>query len=376
MNSFIFVFPIRMTMKFCDLNVQYNQYKDEIDQAIAAVISSASFINGEEIDLLEKELSAFTGSRHSIACSSGTDALLLAMMALEVQPGDEIICPAFSFFASASMISFLKAKPVFVDVSPLDFNIDVTKIEEKITARTRGIIAVSLFGQCANFKAINEIAKNKGLWVIEDAAQSFGAIYDGKRSCSLSDVATTSFFPAKPLGCYGDGGAIFTDDDKLATKMAMLRSHGQVKRYHHQRIGINGRIDTLQAAILRVKLRHFEKEIVTRQMAALKYSQLLDGHALLPEVGDDNISVWAQYTIGLENRDHIREQLAEKGIPTAVHYPVILPLQEAFREVVPAGEAFPVSQLLSETVLSLPMHGFIRNDEIEEVARTLIALQS
>ena len=361
-------------MQFCDLNRQYLAYKTEIDEAIQKVINSASFINGTEIEQLENELAFFSGAKHALACSSGTDALLLALMALELQPGDEVICPAFSFFASASMVSLLKAKPVFVDVSPIDFNIDVTKIEEKITARTRGIIAVSLFGQCANFNVINEIAKHKGLWVIEDAAQSFGAIYDGKRSCSITDVAVTSFFPAKPLGCYGDGGAVFTSDEKLAAKIKMLRSHGQEKRYVHKRIGINGRMDTIQAAILRVKLKHFEEEIITRQMAALKYSQLLDNKVMLPEVSDKNISVWAQYTIGVENRDEVQQKLKEKDIPTTVHYPKILPLQEAFAGVVPMNEKFEVAQLLSESVLSLPMHGFITNEEVEEVANVIIQI--
>lgn len=361
-------------MQFCDLNRQYLAYKTEIDQAIQEVINSASFINGAQIELLENELAFFSGTKHALACSSGTDALLLALMALELQPGDEVICPAFSFFASASMVSLLKAKPVFVDVSPIDFNIDVTKIEEKITARTRGIIAVSLFGQCADFDTINQIAKRKGLWVIEDAAQSFGAIYDGKRSCSLTDVAVTSFFPAKPLGCYGDGGAVFTADDNLAAKLKMLRSHGQEKRYMHKRIGINGRMDTIQAAILRVKLKHFDEEIITRQMAALKYSQLLADKVMLPEVNDKNISVWAQYTIGLENRDEVQQKLKEKGIPTTVHYPIILPKQEAFKAQVPANSSFQIAELLAETVLSLPMHGFITNEEVEEVANAIVLL--
>jgi UDP-2-acetamido-2-deoxy-ribo-hexuluronate aminotransferase len=359
-------------MKFCDLNKQYLAYKPEIDEAIQRVMNSSAFINGSEISELESELAAFSGAKHALTCSSGTDALLLALMALDLQPDDEVICPAFTFIAPASMVALLKAKPVFVDVSPIDFNIDVNKIEEKITSRTRGIIAVSLFGQCANFNAINEMAKRKGLWVIEDGAQSFGAIYDGKRSCSLTDVATTSFFPAKPLGCYGDGGAVFTGDDKLAAKIKMLRGHGQEKRYHHKRIGINGRMDTLQAAILRVKLNHFESEIMTRQMAAMKYSQMLEGKVLLPEVIDDNISVWAQYTIGVENRDELRVKLQEQNIPTAVHYPLPLPKQDAFSATAAANEKFEVAQLLSETVLSLPMHGFISNEEVEAVAKAVI----
>ena len=359
-------------MNFCDLNRQYTAYHQEIDAAIRSVIDSTSFINGKEIELLESELADFTGVKHAIACSSGTDALLLALMALDIQPGDEVICPAFSFFASASMIEFYKATPVFVDVSPLDFNLDPSKIEENITPQTKGIIAVSLYGQCADFGAINDIAKKYGLWVIEDGAQSFGAKYNGKRSCSLTDIATTSFFPAKPLGCYGDGGAVFTNNDELAEKIKMLRSHGQEKRYIHKYIGINGRIDTLQAAILRVKLKYFEDEIKNRQKAAELYSTLLKDCALLPEIAKSRESVWAQYTIGVKNRDELREKLSQEGIPTAVHYPVILPHQEAFRNNVSANESFEVSELLAETVLSLPMHGLITDEEVTQVAQAII----
>ncbi len=361
-------------MQFCDLNRQYDLYKEEIDKAISSVIGSSSFINGKDIVLLEEELSAYTGAKHSICCSSGTDALMLAMMSLDVMPGDEVICPAFSFFASASMISFLKATPVFVDVSPLDFNIDVTKIEEKITPRTKGIIAVSLFGQCADMDSINEIAQNYGLWVIEDAAQSFGATYFGKKSCNLSEVAVTSFFPAKPLGCYGDGGAIFTGDDALASKLKMLRSHGQSARYYHDMVGVNGRIDTLQAAILRVKLKHLDDELKNRQAAAELYSSLLGEYVMLPEIGENNTSVWAQYTISIANRDNLRTKLQEAGIPTAVHYPLILPAQNAFSDLPSFGERFQVSELLSGTVLSLPMHGLINEEEVKFVAQSIIRI--
>jgi len=361
-------------MEFCDLKRQYSAYKNEIDNAMQLVVNSAGFINGAPIQKLEDELSSFVGVKNAITCSSGSDALLLALMALEVQPDDEIICPAFSFIASASMISFYKAKPVFVDVSPLDFNIDVTKIEEKITSKTRGIIGVSLFGQCANFDAINEIAKKNGLWVIEDAAQSFGAQYKERNSCDLTDIAVTSFFPAKPLGCYGDGGAIFTNDSSLSAKLKMLRSHGQEKRYHHKYIGINGRMDSIQAAILSVKLKYFRDEIVHRNKAASLYSELLNDFVMLPEVNVNNKSTWAQYTIGVENRTWLKEQLASKGVPTTIHYPKILPNQEAFSELVPINEKFEVAELLSETVLSLPMHGLITDDEIKFVANSIIEI--
>ncbi len=355
-------------MEFCDLKKQYAAYQNEIDAAIRSVIQSSSFINGEEIRLLEDELASYVGVKHALACSSGTDALLLPLMAYDIQPGDEIICPAFSFIASASMISFYKAKPVFVDVSPLDFNIDVSKIEEKITPKTKGIIAVSLFGQCANYDEINTIARKHNLWVIEDGAQSFGATYFGKKSGSLTDVATTSFFPAKPLGCYGDGGAIFTNNDELATKMKMLRGHGQEKRYYHKYIGINGRIDTFQAAILRVKLSHFDQELEVRQQAAVLYTPLLKDVITTPVVTEGKTSSWAQYTIRLEQRDALKAALAAKNIPSTVHYPLPLPRQEAFAADVVPGEQFPVSDKLSETVLSLPMHGMITEDEIREVA--------
>lgn len=361
-------------MQFCDLNRQYKAYQSEIDEAIQSVIQSSSFINGQPIDELENDLSNFVGVKHAIACSSGTDALLLSLMARNVQPGDEIICPAFSFFASASMISFLKATPVFVDVSPIDFNIDSEKIEEKITAKTKGIIAVSLFGQCADFDAINKLALRYELWVIEDGAQSFGALYHGKRSGSLTELATTSFFPAKPLGCYGDGGAIFTDKDDLAAVLRMYRSHGQSKRYEHHLIGINGRMDTIQAAVLTVKLKHFEQEIQNRRKAAQLYSELLQEHVLLPEVMEGRESVWAQFTIGIENRDELKQQLQQKGIPTTVHYPSILPKQVAFENLSSSSEKFEVAELLSKTVLSLPMHGLISTEEVELVAKTIIEI--
>lgn len=360
-------------MKFNDLHKQYLAYKTELDDAMQSVINSSSFINGKEIDLLEGELAEYTGVRHAICCSSGTDALLLSLMTLDLQPDDEVICPVFSFIASASMIKFLKAKPVFVDVSPVDFNIDITRIEEKITPQTKGILAVSLFGQCADLNSINQIAKKYGLWVIEDGAQSFGATYLGKRSCSMTDLATTSFFPAKPLGCYGDGGAVFTDNEELAEKLRMFRNHGQKQKYIHQNIGINARMDTLQAAILRVKLRHFDTEIKRRQQAANLYSALLKDNVLLPEVIEDRKSVWAQYTIMLEKRDFVIMKLADKGIPTTVHYPLILSKQEAFRDEF-TGEAFKVATLLTETALSLPIHGFITEEEIKLVSESIIEI--
>jgi len=358
-------------VEFCDLHKQYDTYKSELDAAMQRVIGSTSFINGEEIRLLEEELAAYTGAGNAICCSSGTDALLLPLMAWGIGPGDEVICPAYSYIASASMVSLLHAKPVFVDVSPADFNIDVSKIEAKITARTKGIIAVSLFGQCADYTEINELARKYGLWVIEDGAQSFGALYYGRQSGTLTTLGTTSFFPAKPLGCYGDGGALFTDDSQLTETLRMLRGHGQEKRYYHKYIGINGRIDTLQAAILRVKLKHFDQELETRRRAADLYSELLSGIVRTPLVASGKTSTWAQYTILTPKRDQLRAALQAQHIPTAIHYPLPLPRQEAFAGQVPAGEQFPVSDELSRTVLSLPMHGFITEQEVREVAEAV-----
>jgi UDP-2-acetamido-2-deoxy-ribo-hexuluronate aminotransferase len=363
-------------MIFCDLHKQYEAYQSEIDAAIQSVIRSTSFINGKDIILLEEELSAYTGVKNAICCCSGTDALLLPMMAWGIGPGDEVICPAYSYIATASMVSLLKAKPVFVDVLPEDFNIDVSKIKAKITSKTRGIIAVSLFGQCAAYHELNALAEKYGLWVMEDGAQSFGATYFGKRSCSLTTVGTTSFFPAKPLGCYGDGGALFTEDDKLAETIRMIRGHGQEKRYYHKYIGINGRIDTLQAAILRVKLKYFDQELKVRQQAAALYTALLKGMVRTPAVAEGQTSTWAQYTILTAQRDALRAELQVQNIPTAIHYPLPLPRQEAFVSDVIPGEKFPVAEELSRTVLSLPMHGFITEEEVRQVAEAIIRVVS
>ena len=357
-------------MKFCDLHRQYLEYKNEIDAAIAGVIDKTAFINGPDIAKLENELADFSGASHAVACSSGSDAISLALMALDIQSGDEVLCPAFTFISTATMISVVGAKPVFVDVDPVTFNLDPDKIEEKITAKTKGIIVVSLYGQCADFDRINNIARKHDLWVLEDGAQSFGAEYKGKRSCALTSIAITSFFPAKPLGCYGDGGAVFTTDAEIAEKLKMIRNHGQEKRYYHKMIGVNGRMDTLQAAIIRVKLKYFPNEIKERNRVAATYTEELKDIVDTPLVLKDNLSVWAQYTIRVENRDKLRETLAKDDIPTAVHYPMPLPKQEAFRNL-KQGTDFPVSNRLSETVMSLPMHSFLKDDEISFIAQKI-----
>jgi len=368
-------------MKFVDLKKQYLKYKAEIDSAIQNVIDNTAFINGPDVKELQKELSEFSGSKHSLGCSSGTDALVIPMMALGVKPGDEIIVPAFTFIATAETVAFLGAKPVFADVDPVTFNIDPKSIESKITGKTKGIIPVSLYGQCADFDEINRIASKHDLWVLEDGAQSFGAEYKNKKSCTLTQIGTTSFFPAKPLGCFGDGGAIFTDDVDLAEKMRIILNHGQERRYHHKYIGINGRLDTVQAAVLRVKLKYFSEEITLRNKVADIYSKNLAdlaGRIQPPQVHEHNLSTWAQYTIKVEKREELQTFLKSRNVPTAVHYPIPLYRQEAFKSLNkdehsnknlnsngnPASDDFPVSEKLSQSVMSLPMHSFLEEKDI------------
>ncbi len=358
------------SIPFCDLKKQLDEYRPEIESSINQVLESTTFINGPAVKTLAEDLSSFSGVKHSIPCASGTDALLLAFMALNVKPGDEIIVPAFTFIASGSMVSFYKAVPVFADVDSVTFNIDPEEIKKKITKKTVGIIPVSLYGQCPPMEEINKIAAENNLWVIEDAAQSFGADYNGKKSCNLSTMATTSFFPAKPLGCYGDGGAVFTNNDALADKVRLYANHGQAKRYYHSEIGINGRMDSLQAAVVSTKLKHFNNEIDARNRVAEMYTERLKDIFKTPEVLSTNRSTWAQYTIRSEKRDVIREKLSEKDIPTAIHYPMPLPRQEAF-SYLGQNDSFPVSDMLSEQVLSLPMHPFITEEEIDFICNTI-----
>lgn len=362
-------------IKFVDLNVQYEKYKSEIDAAIAGVISSTAFINGPEVKSLEAELSSFCGAKHSIGCSSGTAALVIPQMAMEIKPGDEIIVPVFTYFASASMISHWGATPVFVDVEPNTFNIDPGKIEGKIGPKTKAIFAVSLYGQTPDLDSIMAIAEKHSLWVLEDGAQSFGAEYKDRRSCNVATVSTTSFFPAKPLGCYGDGGAIFTNDDEMADIMRKLVNHGQNKRYHHKYVGVNGRLDSIQASILRVKLKYFQEEITLRQNAAERYNEMLKDvdKVITPRVMSDRNSTWAQYTIRIPDRNRVRAALQEKGIPTSVHYPMPLNKQEAFAYLNDETEYKVAAELASE-VLSLPMHAFITPEEQTEVVDSIKAV--
>jgi len=363
-----------MTIDFANLKRQYNRYKEEIDEAIARVVESSHFIMGPEVNSFEDELSHFTGAKHAITCSSGTDALLLAMMALNIGPGDEVITTPFTFIATAETIAFLGAKPVFVDIDEKTYNIDPSKIEEAITEKTKAIIPVSLYGQPSDMDEINSIAKKYNLFVIEDAAQSFGATYKGKRSCNLSHIGCTSFFPAKPLGCFGDGGAVFTNDDELAQKLKSLRIHGQTKRYHHKYIGMGGRLDALQAAVLRVKLKHYPEDLKKRQEVAKKYTDQLNTQYSTfstPEIKEDRTSAWAQYSIRVKNRDELQAKLKELGIPTAVHYPKPLHLQECFAYLGHKEGDFPISEKISKEIMSLPMNPDLSDSEIEHVVKVL-----
>ncbi len=359
---------------FIDLRSQYKAYRNEIDEAIKKVCEKASFIMGEEVKILENKLSQYTGSKHSVTCSSGTDALLLSLMALDIKPGDEVITTPFSFIATAEVISFIGATPVFADIDEKTYNIDPVEIEKKITENTKAIMPVALYGQPADMDEINEIAQKYSVAVIEDACQSFGAEYKGKKSCNLSTIGCTSFFPSKPLGCYGDGGAVFTNDDEIAEKIKSLRVHGQTKRYHHRYIGMNGRLDTIQAAVLNVKMEHFEDELKKRAEIALKYNEKLKNirGITIPFVKDDRTSVFAQYSIRVKNRDKLIEKLNGAGIPTAIHYPVPMHLQEACRYLGHKEGDFPVSEAISREIMSIPMSPFLTEEEMEYVVECVI----
>lgn len=359
-------------MHFVDLATQQARIKDQIDAGIQRVLAHGKYILGPEVTELEEKLAAFAGARHCISCANGTDALQITQMAFGIGPGDEVITPGFTYIATAETVAVLGAKPVYVDIDPKTYNLDPAKLEAAITSRTKAIIPVSLYGQCADFDAINIIANKHGIPVIEDAAQSFGATYKGRRSCNLSTVATTSFFPSKPLGCYGDGGAIFTNDDDLAVILRQIARHGQDRRYHHLRVGVNSRLDTLQAAILLPKLDIFEEELALRQAVAKKYGRMLEVMDLVPpKIEEHNTSAWAQYTISLRsNRDVFQEVMKEKGVPTAVHYPIPLNQQPAVQNT---SAVLPVGNDLSNRVVSLPMHPYLSKEEQRRVLDAIAA---
>jgi len=356
-------------MQFIDLKAQQDRIREQINANILKVLDHGKYIMGPEVYELEEQLADYVGVKHCIGVSSGTDALLIAMMSLGIEPGDEVITTPFTFIATGEMIALLKAKPVFVDIEPKTYNIDATQIERAITSKTRAIMPVSLYGQCSDMDAINTIAERHRLPVIEDAAQSFGAIQKGRKSCALSTIGCTSFFPSKPLGGYGDSGACFTDDDELAKVMREIRIHGQTRRYHHSRIGINGRMDTIQAAILLCKLELFPEEVILRGEVGQRYTTMLnqEGITATPYLEPYNESVFAQYTIQVSERERVVDKLRDAEIPTAVHYPISLNRQPVFI----SENRFPVSEQVSTAVLSLPMHPYMKQEDQEKVVNVL-----
>lgn len=357
-------------IQFIDLAAQQARIKEQIDAGIQRVLAHGQYILGPEVAELEEKLAAFTGSKYCITVANGTDALQIAQMAFGIGPGDEVITPGFTYIATAETVAVLGAKPVYVDICPKTYNLDPQKLEAAITPKTKAIIPVSLYGQCADLDAINAIASKYGIPVIEDAAQSFGATYKGRKSCNLSTVACTSFFPSKPLGCYGDGGAIFTNDDELAKVMRQIARHGQDRRYHHVRVGVNSRLDTLQAAILLPKLAILPEEIELRNQAANTYTRLFNeaGISTTPFIEPHNVSAWAQYTLRVKRRTEVQQRLQDAGIPTAVHYPIPLNRQPA---VADTSVELSVGDELAEEVISLPMHPYLSEQGIELVAGTL-----
>ncbi|HOO70793.1 MAG TPA: DegT/DnrJ/EryC1/StrS family aminotransferase [Spirochaetota bacterium] len=360
----------KQNIAFIDLQKQQLIIKESLHKRLNRVLDHGKYIMGPEIDEMEERLAEYVGVKHCISLSSGTDALLVPMMALGIGSGDEVITTPFTFIATAEMIELLGAKPVFVDINPMTYNIDPESIKKAITKKTRAIIPVSLYGQCADLDAINDIAGTFGLPVIEDAAQSFGATYKGRKSCGLSTVGCTSFFPSKPLGCYGDGGACFTNDDDLALKMRQIRVHGQDRRYHHPLIGINARMDTIQAAVILAKLEIFDDEVKSRMEIGARYTELLRDHVITPYVEPFNTSVYAQYTIQVDERDHLIAKLGEAGIPTAVHYPVPLHKQPAFVQY--SNIHLPVAEKISRRVVSLPMHPYLNTADQDSIVKNII----
>lgn len=353
-------------MDFIDLHAQQALIKDKINTNIKNILAHGIYIQGPEVKELEEKLATYNGAKFCISCGNGTDAIQIALMALNIGQGDEVITPGFTYVATAETSAILGAIPVFVEIDEKTYNLDPDKLEAAITDKTKAIIAVSLFGQCADFDTINKIAAKYDLAVIEDGAQSFGASYKGKKSCNITHVATTSFFPSKPLGCYGDGGAIFTNDEELALKIRQISVHGQDRKYHHIHTGINSRLDTLQAGILLPKLEILDDEIQKRQYVASLYTQKLNksGVETTPFIMNGNKSAWAQYTIRVKNRDIVQDKLKEAGIPTMVYYPIPLNKQPAFKAF---AKSLPIGDLAAKEVMSLPFHPYLDEECIDRV---------
>jgi dTDP-4-amino-4,6-dideoxygalactose transaminase len=361
---------------FIDIPAQRRRLGRAVDDAVARVLTHCQFVNGPEVHAFESDLAAFCGARHAIGCASGTDALLLVLMAWEIKPGDAVICPSFTYHATAEMVALLGATPIIADVSPETFNLDPASCErgvataKRLGLKPRAIIPVDLFGLPADHEAITAIARKYDLKILDDAAQGFGATYRGKKLGTFGTATATSFFPAKPLGCYGDGGAVFTDDDALAARVKSIRLHGEgVDRSEAARIGITGRLDTIQAAILIEKLKIFPDEIAARNRVAERYAQALADVAIVPRVGNESTSVWAQYTIKLKpgQRDKLAADLKAQGIPTAIYYTKPLHKQPAYRDYPAADGGVPVSEQLSGEVISLPMHAYLEQPDQDRI---------
>jgi dTDP-4-amino-4,6-dideoxygalactose transaminase len=366
-------------MQFIDLRTQFERIENNVLERVESVLRSQKYILGPEVTELEQKLAEFAGVKHAITCSSGTDALVIPLMAYSLTTSDAVFVPSFSFFASAESITLGGGTPVFVDSDPISFNMSCESLQQAIDRilaegklTPRGIMPVDLFGCPADYEAIRVIAQKYGLFIIEDTAQGFGGEYKGMRAGSLGDVAATSFFPAKPLGCYGDGGAIFTNDDELAELMVSIRVHGQgIDKYDNVRIGVNGRMDTIQAAILLSKLEIFDDEIRERNRVAATYSELLDGLVGTPTIPDGSLSVWAQYTIttdGPETRARIVDALKQEGVPTAIYYTVPIHLSTAYASLGYTKGDLPMCEDLAGKVLSLPMHPYLSQEDIESIA--------
>jgi len=358
-------------MEFIDLKAQLEVIRPQVMKSIEDVITQGNFILGKEVKELETQIASYLGVKHAIGCANWTDGLTICLMALGVGPGDDVITPPFSFFATTEAICLLGARPVFVDIDARTYNMDPKLLEAAITKSTKAILPVSLYGQCADFDAINAIAKKYGIPVLEDAAQSFGATYKGKKSGALSLVSGTSFFPSKPLGCYGDGGMCFTDSDEIATALRQIRAHGQAKRYEHVRLGVNSRLDTLQAAILIEKMKIFDHEFSLRQAVAAQYAELLDGVVESPYIDPAGESVFAQYTVEVDNRDEVQRLMQLDGVPTCVHYPKPLHMQPALKFLNVKEGSFLVSERASGRVLSLPFHPYLKNEDQKKVVGAL-----
>ncbi len=361
-------------MEFIDLKSQQALIRETLDKRIAAVLDHGKFILGPEVRELEERLQEYVGVKHCIGASSGTDTLLIAMMALGIGPGDEVITVPYTWISTAEMIALLGATPVFVDIDPLTWNLDASLLEAALTEKTKAIMPVGIYGQTADMTAINEIAaRNGNLPVLEDAAQSFGATHHGKKSCALSGIGSTSFFPSKPLGGYGDGGALFTDDDDLAERMRWIGVHGQAKKHYHPILGLNGRLDTLQAAVVLAKLELFDAEVIQRQKVAETYaSQLGETEATLPMIGPGNTSVYAQYTVLSEDRDALQARLSKAAIPSVSYYAVPLHLQPVFANLGHVQGDFPVTERVADQCLSLPMNPYLSDDEISQVCAAML----